>query len=149
MAHILTSDEMDKWDAQVDEREMDIVNTLDHLKALRVWTNYLVKFLHHPDVVNALKHGDPALIGYGFKALDNLYRVLKPRGRLIIAHAISSNESNVHHRSASSAVASDVLPEEPEMRQLLQHAGFVEISINDEPGYYLCLSTKPWGEDNG
>ena len=63
-------------------------------------------------------------------------------GRLIIAHALSSTEIKVHHRNASSVVVYDVLPEEPEMRQLLQSIGFVEISIKDKRGYYLCLSTK-------
>lgn len=77
------------------------------------------------------------------KALANLYRVLKPGGRLIIAHALSSTEIQAHHHKAASAVTLDVLPEEAEMRLLLQSAGFLEISINDEPGYYLCLSTKP------
>jgi demethylmenaquinone methyltransferase/2-methoxy-6-polyprenyl-1,4-benzoquinol methylase len=77
------------------------------------------------------------------KALANLYRVLKPRGRLIIAHAFSSTEILVHHHNTALAVALDVLPEEPAMRQLLQRAGFVEIAINDDPGYYLCLATKP------
>jgi ubiquinone/menaquinone biosynthesis C-methylase UbiE len=92
-----------------------------------------------------------AIICFGFfphidnkvKALANLYHVLKSGGRLIIAHALSSTEIKAHHHKASSAVASDVLPEEPEMRQLLQRAGFAEISINDERGHYLCLSTKP------
>jgi ubiquinone/menaquinone biosynthesis C-methylase UbiE len=77
------------------------------------------------------------------KVLMNLYRVLKRGGRLIIAHALSSAEIRIHHHCTASAVASDVLPEESEMRQLLQTAGFTEISINDERGQYLCLATKP------
>jgi ubiquinone/menaquinone biosynthesis C-methylase UbiE len=77
------------------------------------------------------------------KTLENLYRVLKSGGRLIIAHAFSSDEIKARHHNASSVVASDVLPEESAMRRLLQRAGFAEISINDKSGQYLCLSTKP------
>ena len=68
--------------------------------------------------------------------------MLKPRGRLIIAHALSSAEIKVCHSAESFAVAHDVFPDEFAMKWLLQRADFVEISINDEPGYYLCLSTK-------
>ena len=92
-----------------------------------------------------------AIIGFGVfphiddkvKAIANFYRVLKSGGRLIIAHALSSDEIHNHHHNTSSAVALDVLPTEPEMRRLLHRAGFTEISIKDEPGYYLCLSSKP------
>jgi hypothetical protein len=69
--------------------------------------------------------------------------VLTPGGRLIIAHALSSPEILNHHHNTSSAVALDVLPPESEMRRLLHRAGFTDISITDEPGYYLCLSSKP------
>ena len=77
------------------------------------------------------------------EALHRMHRVLKHGGRLIIAHALSSAEIHNHHHNTSSVVALDVLPTEPEMRRLLHRAGFTEISIKDEPGYYLCLSSKP------
>jgi len=76
------------------------------------------------------------------KALHNLYQALKPGGILIIAHALSSKEVKAHHNSASPPVASDTLPENAEMRRLLNRTGFTEIYIEDEPGCYLCLSTK-------
>jgi ubiquinone/menaquinone biosynthesis C-methylase UbiE len=76
------------------------------------------------------------------KALNNLHRALKPRGNLIIAHALSSKEVKAHHNSASPPVANDTLPENAEMRRLLNRTGFTEIYIEDEPGCYLCLSTK-------
>ena len=79
-------------------------------------------------------------------ALANLYQVLKPRGRLIIAHALSSAEIHNHHHHVASAVALDELPTEPVMRRLLHHAGFTAIAIQDEPGYYLCVSSKPGQE---
>lgn len=75
------------------------------------------------------------------KALSEMYRVLKPQGRLIIAHALSSKEIANHHR-ASPVVANDVLPAEERMCSFLREAGFRGIQITDEPGRYLCISTK-------
>ncbi len=76
------------------------------------------------------------------KALCEMNRVLKPQGKLIIAHALSSKEIASHHHDASPVVAYDVLPEEANMRKLLVEAGFGGIQITDRPGCYLCLSTK-------
>jgi len=75
------------------------------------------------------------------QSLYHMNRVLKPGGKLIIAHALSSAEIQAHHR-VSSAVAHDLLPETHEMRRLLTSTGFIDISIEDEPGCYLCVSTK-------
>ncbi len=75
-------------------------------------------------------------------ALKQFRRVLKPEGRLIIAHALSSVEVRSHHQNVP-AVANDALPAEPEMRKLLQQTGFTEIEIVDKKGSYLCTSTKP------
>ena len=76
------------------------------------------------------------------QTLSHIHQVLKPRGKLIIAHALGSAEIEAHH-SMSSAVISDVIPEKQEMRRLLQCAGFIQILIEDQPGCYLCFSTKP------
>ncbi|MCW4046984.1 MAG: class I SAM-dependent methyltransferase [Candidatus Bathyarchaeota archaeon] len=75
-------------------------------------------------------------------ALKQLNRVLKPGGKLIIAHALSSEEIKAHHRTVS-VVAHDVLPDKAEMKRLLKQAGFTGIQITDEPGRYVCLSSKP------
>jgi ubiquinone/menaquinone biosynthesis C-methylase UbiE len=76
------------------------------------------------------------------KALRNINRILKPDGKLIIAHALSSEELKAHHNNASSTVMHDVLPEETEMKKLLEQTGFTRISIKDEPGCYLCTTHK-------
>jgi ubiquinone/menaquinone biosynthesis C-methylase UbiE len=76
------------------------------------------------------------------KALHNMNHVLRPRGLLIIAHALGSEDLKAHHNSASSAVANDMLPKEAEMIQLLKRTGFAEIRIKDKSGCYLCVSTK-------
>ena len=76
------------------------------------------------------------------KALQNINHTLKPSGKLVIAHALSSEELKAHHNNASSAVVHDVLPEKAEMKQLLEQTGFTGISIKDEPGCYLCIAHK-------
>ena len=76
------------------------------------------------------------------KALRNVNRILKSSGKLVIAHALSSEELKAHHNNASSTVMHDVLPEEAEMKKLLEQTGFTEISIKDEPGCYLCVARK-------
>jgi 2-polyprenyl-3-methyl-5-hydroxy-6-metoxy-1,4-benzoquinol methylase len=76
------------------------------------------------------------------KALSQMNRVLKPDGKLIIAHALSSKELIAHHRNET-VVAHDALPDEAEMKRLLRQAGFTEVQITDKPGSYVCLSTKP------
>lgn len=76
------------------------------------------------------------------KALQNINHTLKPSGKLVIAHALSSEELKAHHNNASSSVVNDVLPEEAEMIQLLEQTGFTGIGIKDEPGCYLCIAHK-------
>ena len=75
------------------------------------------------------------------QALMHLHRVLKRRGRLVIAHALSSTEIKEHHKRAS-ALTRDVLPEETVMKRLIKRAGFSEVRITDVHGLYLCLATK-------
>ena len=72
-------------------------------------------------------------------ALAQINRVLKPGGKLIIAHALSSAEIKAHHRNAP-VVAHDALPDKEEMNRLLKQVGFTGIRITDESGCYVCLS---------
>ena len=76
------------------------------------------------------------------EALRQMNRVLKPDGKLVIAHALSSEEIEAHHHNASTAVAHDILPERTSMKQLLKQAGFAGSCIVDKPGCYLCTSDK-------
>ena len=76
------------------------------------------------------------------QALRNMNCALKLGGKLVIAHALSSEEIKTHHKDASSAVLHDVLPEEAEMIQLLEQAGFKGIGIKAEPGCYICIAHK-------
>ena len=60
----------------------------------------------------------------------------------MIAHAFSSREIKTRHKDASLAVVQDLLPDEKEMKRLLNHAGFFDVYIKDELGCYLCISNK-------
>ena len=77
------------------------------------------------------------------KVLQNIRFMLKPKGKLVISHAFSSQELKEHHKKVSNqAVAHDMLPQMVDMKNLLESSGFTQISIKDEPGIYLCLCNK-------
>ena len=75
------------------------------------------------------------------KTLEEMARVLKPRGTLVIAHALSSTALRNHHQNCA-PVSKDFLPEEGEMRSLLERAGFRVKRLIDQPKCYLCEGLK-------
>jgi len=75
------------------------------------------------------------------RALQEINRVLKFPGSLVIAHALSSREIRAHHKGAS-PVSQDFLPEEEEMRRLLSENGFAVECLIDEPKCYCCEAVK-------
>jgi ubiquinone/menaquinone biosynthesis C-methylase UbiE len=75
------------------------------------------------------------------KALEEMGRVLKPGGTLVIAHALSSTALRSHHQNCA-PVSKDFLPEEGEMRSLLERAGFQLKRLIDQPQCYLCEGLK-------
>jgi demethylmenaquinone methyltransferase/2-methoxy-6-polyprenyl-1,4-benzoquinol methylase len=77
------------------------------------------------------------------KALRNINSMLKCGGKLVIAHALSSQELKAHHKKVSEHMKHAQLPEKTEMIQLLKQTGFTEVSIQDETGCYLCVANKP------
>jgi len=77
------------------------------------------------------------------KALQNINSILKPSGKLVIAHALSSEELKAHHKKVSEHVAHSAMPKKTEIVHLLEQTGFVGIRIRDEPGCYLCVASKP------
>ena len=75
------------------------------------------------------------------RALKEMGRVLKRRGTLIIAHALSSAEIRHHHQNCA-PVSQDFLPDEPQMRSFLEEAGFKLRRLIDQPKCYLCEAIK-------
>lgn len=76
------------------------------------------------------------------KALEEMNRVLKCQGTLIIAHALSSVALRSHHQNCA-PVSKDFLPDETEMKSLLERAGFQLNRLIDQPKCYLCEGVKP------
>jgi ubiquinone/menaquinone biosynthesis C-methylase UbiE len=94
------------------------------------------EFFHHVVCFGAFPHfADKPL------ALKEMHRVLQKEGTLIIAHALSSQEIKQHHMGAG-PVSHDFLPEEMEMRKLLERAGFQVCELIDRPKRYLCEARK-------
>jgi len=77
------------------------------------------------------------------KALQNINRILRPNCKVVIAHALSSEELKKHHKRISEHVAHATMPEKKEIIQLIMQTGFVDVNIRDEPGCYLCFARKP------
>jgi ubiquinone/menaquinone biosynthesis C-methylase UbiE len=76
------------------------------------------------------------------KALQNINSALKPEGKIVISHALSSKELAEHHKKVSTKMAHALLPNNTEMVKLLEETGFGQVRIVDEPGCYLCTATR-------
>ena len=75
------------------------------------------------------------------KALEEMRRVLKHRGTLIIAHALSSVALRSHHQNCA-PVSQDFLPDEQQVKGLWERAGFQLTRLIDQPNCYLCEGVK-------
>ena len=76
------------------------------------------------------------------KALVEINRVTRRGGKLLICHTNSRTMINQFHRQIPE-VANDTIPDEGEMRIMLQKAGFTDIKIDDNSETYLCSARKP------
>jgi demethylmenaquinone methyltransferase/2-methoxy-6-polyprenyl-1,4-benzoquinol methylase len=97
---------------------------------------YKDQFFDHVVCFGAFPH-----FGDKEKALEEMGRVLKARGTLMIAHALSSVALRSHHQNCG-PVSTDFLPEEGDMKSLLEKAGFQLKRLIDQPKRYLCEGEK-------
>lgn len=71
-------------------------------------------------------------------ALIKIGTMLKPGGRIIICHFISSDEINEVHRKADPAVEHDLMPPPQTMQRMMEQCGFIiENWLDDSEGYLL------------
>ncbi len=72
------------------------------------------------------------------RSLDNLYRLLRPKGRLVISHPLGRDFIVELKKSAPFHL--DLLPSEAEARQLLEAHGFEIMEFRDEAFFYLVVA---------
>jgi ubiquinone/menaquinone biosynthesis C-methylase UbiE len=75
------------------------------------------------------------------KALQEMNRVLKEGGRLIICHTSNRDEINRVHRQIP-AVANDIIPAEGELKTMLKRTGFIDVRIDNDATSYLATAQK-------
>jgi len=76
------------------------------------------------------------------KALKEIARVLRNNGRLVICHTMSRAMLNQLHQSVGGIVASDLLPDEFQLRGLIKQAGLRVTHFEDSPERYLVIAEK-------
>ena len=76
------------------------------------------------------------------KALKEIARVLRNNGRMVICHTMSREMLNRLHQSIGGIVASDLLPDEFQLRGLLNQAGLKITHFEDSPERYLVIAEK-------
>jgi ubiquinone/menaquinone biosynthesis C-methylase UbiE len=76
------------------------------------------------------------------KALQEIARVLKNNGWLVICHTMSRETLNQLHQSIGGIVASDLLPDEFQLRRLIKQAGLKITHFEDSPERYLVIAEK-------
>jgi ubiquinone/menaquinone biosynthesis C-methylase UbiE len=76
------------------------------------------------------------------KALKEIARVLRNNGRVVICHTMSREMLNRLHQSIGGIVASDLLPDEPQLRGLIKQAGLKITHFEDSSERYLVIAEK-------
>ena len=72
------------------------------------------------------------------RSLDNLYRLLRPKGRLVISHPLG--REFIVELKKNAPFHLDLLPSEAEARRLLEAHGFEITKFRDEAAFYLVVA---------
>jgi len=75
-------------------------------------------------------------------ALQQMQRILRPGGKLLILHTCCSRQLNQFHASLNGVVCHDVLPRAQDMTPLLQQAGFKKKIIIENRELYWVEAIK-------
>ncbi|MFH1454128.1 MAG: class I SAM-dependent methyltransferase [Armatimonadota bacterium] len=77
------------------------------------------------------------------KALKSLSKVLKPKGKLIVAHSDSKKKINRVHREAGKDVKDDIIPSKNKMKALFKDVNLKIKEFIDDDKMYLIKAEKP------
>ena len=76
-------------------------------------------------------------------ALQELWRVLVPGGRLVISHAIGRERVNaIHSRHRAAILRDDLLPAGKDLADILIENDWIVLEIEDSEDFYLVLAEK-------
>jgi ubiquinone/menaquinone biosynthesis C-methylase UbiE len=79
------------------------------------------------------------------KSLDNLHRLLRRKGRLVISHPLGRNF--IVELKQHTPFHLDLLPDEAEARKMLKRYGFKILELRDEFAFYLVVAKKRKQQD--
>lgn len=89
-------------------------------------------------VFNAFPHFDD-----GERVFARSFQLLRPGGRLVVAHSMNREQLDEHHRKAGRAVENHVLIADAELRRLYKQAGFVDVTVENTDHFYSCGRRPP------
>lgn len=89
-------------------------------------------------VFNAFPHFDAEE-----RVFARAFQVLRPGGRLVIAHSMNREQLDEHHRKAGRAVEDHVLIADVEFQRLYKQAGFIDVTVENTDHFYSCGSKSP------
>jgi ubiquinone/menaquinone biosynthesis C-methylase UbiE len=76
------------------------------------------------------------------KALEEMRRVLKRRGKALVLHAGSHEKINAFHAALDAPVRNDVLPSPEDLRALFEKAGFDVLRAEESDSVYWVEAVK-------
>ncbi|MBC7347985.1 MAG: methyltransferase domain-containing protein [Clostridia bacterium] len=77
------------------------------------------------------------------RAAQEMARLLKPGGRVVICHTMNREAVNSLHASLGGVVRDHLLPDDEDMLRIFTSAGFVKVGITNAPDRYLLTAWKP------
>lgn len=79
----------------------------------------------------------------GRAALTEFFRVLAPGGALAVGHLSGSRELNAFHGNLDGPVRHDLLPDSESLARALAETGAVNLTAEENPGWYFVRAEKP------